>query len=367
MDIPVKFIIEVWATLCQMSPYLLFGFLCAGLLSVLISEEKVEQHLGGKGFKPVLKATLFGIPLPLCSCGVIPVFASLRKKGAGKGAATGFLMSTPQTGVDSILVTYSMLGPVFAVFRPLAAFISGLLGGMLVDYFDNESKKCNTGILPVEPESSCHHDEDSKSKAPCCCHAKEEKCCGKEEWKSGILRRIVTYGFVTLMDDIAKSLLAGILLAAAISLMVPENWFASMAIGTGLTGMLVMMLFGVPFYVCATASVPIAAVLIAKGVSPGAAFVFLMTGPATNAAAIAIVWSLMGKRSTLIYLGSLMFSAIAFGLILDNVNVLTSGALSEACHRETGVTLYEQVCAAVLSTLIVVSLAKTMFCRRTKE
>jgi uncharacterized membrane protein YraQ (UPF0718 family) len=353
MDILLKFLFEVWAVLCQMAPYLLFGFLCAGLLSVLISEEKVEKHLGGKGFMPVLKATLLGIPLPLCSCGVIPVFASLRKKGAGKGAATGFLISTPQTGIDSILVTYSMLGPVFAIFRPLAAFVSGIFGGMLVDFFDKESKKCSTGILPVSADK-----DENLEESTCCCLEKKETCCEKEDRRSGILKRIFTYGFVTLMDDIAKSLMIGIFLAAAISLVFPENWFATMAIGTGLTGMLVMMLFGIPFYVCATASVPIAAVLIAKGVSPGAAFVFLMSGPATNSAAIAIVWSLIGRRSALIYLGSLMVSALAFGLILNKINMQTSGALSEACHHETGATMYEQVSAVVLIVLLVVSLGR---------
>ena len=348
MDIPLKFLFEVWATLCQMSPYLLFGFLCAGLLSVLISEEKVEKHLGGKGFMPVLKATLFGIPLPLCSCGVLPVFASLRKKGAGKGAATSFLISTPQTGVDSILVTYSMLGPIFAIFRPLAAFVSGIFGGMLVDIFDRETKSVK---------------DETLKESTCCCHEKKEKCCEKEDMKSGIIKRIITYGFVTLMDDIAKSLLVGILLAAAISLVVPENWFASMAIGTGFTGMIVMMLFGIPLYVCATASVPIAAVLIAKGVSPGAAFVFLMTGPATNAAAIAIVWNLIGRRSALIYLGTLMVSALAFGLLLDNINVLSSGALFEACQHAPGATMYEQISAVVLLLLMSISLAKPLFVR----
>jgi len=253
--------------------------------------------------------------------------------------------------VDSILVTYSMLGPVFAIFRPLAAFVSGIIGGMLVDIFDRETK-------PVKDESL--------KESSCCCHEKEKKCCGEGHRESGILKRIFTYGFVTLMDDIAKSLLAGILIAAAISLMVPENWFASMAIGAGFTGMLLMMLFGIPLYVCATASVPIAAVLIAKGVSPGAAFVFLMTGPATNAAAIAIVWNLIGRRSALIYLGTLMVSSLVFGLLLDNINVLTSGALSEACHHAPGATLYEQISATVLLLLMVISLAKPFLARRTK-
>jgi uncharacterized membrane protein YraQ (UPF0718 family) len=361
MDMPVKFTFEVWATLCQMAPYLLFGFLCAGLLSVLISEEKVEQHLGGKGFKPVLKATLFGIPLPLCSCGVIPVFASLRKKGAGKGAATSFLISTPQTGVDSILVTYSLLGPVFAIFRPLAALVSGIIGGMLVDVFGGETKQSSTGILSVNPVKG-----ETPKESACCCHEEKEKCCAGKDGRIGILKRILAYGFVTLMDDVAKSLLAGILIAAAISLMVPENWFASMAIGTGFIGMLVMMLFGIPLYVCATSSVPIAAVLIAKGVSPGAAFVFLMTGPATNAAAIAIVWNLIGRRSALIYLGTLMVSALAFGLLLDNINVLTSGALSGPCHHEPGLTLLEHISAMILISLMAISLGKSLFARKSK-
>ena len=316
----------------------------------------MEQHLGGKGFKPVLKATLFGIPLPLCSCGVIPVFASLRKKGAGKGAATSFLISTPQTGVDSILVTYSLLGPVFAVFRPLAAFVSGIIGGMLVDVFDGESKKSSTAIPNLDIV-----EDGSPKESNCCCHEKKEKCSAMDEGKSGILKRILNYGFVTLMDDVAKSLLAGILIAAAISLVVPENWFASAAIGTGFIGMLVMMLFGIPLYVCATASVPIAAVLIAKGVSPGAAFVFLMTGPATNAAAIAIVWNLIGRRSTLIYLGTLMVSALAFGLILDSINILTSGALSEACHHEPTLTLFEHISAVILLSLMAISMVKPLF------
>jgi uncharacterized membrane protein YraQ (UPF0718 family) len=220
---------------------------------------------------------------------------------------------------------------------------------MFVGIFDSETK-------PVKDETL--------KESTCCYHAEKDKCCEKEEGRSGILKRILVYGFVTLMDDIAKSLLLGILLAAAISFMVPENWFANAAIGTGLVGMIVMMLFGIPFYVCATASVPIAAVLIAKGVSPGAAFVFLMTGPATNAAAIAIVWNLIGRRSSLIYIGTLMVSALAFGLLLDNVNVLSSGAISEACHHESGVTLFEQISAGILLALMLVSLAKQGFAKK---
>jgi len=330
-----------------MAPYLLFGFLFAGLLSVFISPETVKRHLGGRGFLQVFKASLFGVPLPLCSCGVIPVFASLRKSGAGKGAATSFLISTPQTGVDSILVTYSMLGPVLAIFRPLAALISGIVGGTLVDSFDKDEKddKCQQ----VQKESG------SRS----CCH---DKCCDEPK-KENILKRILVYGFVTLMDDIAKSLSIGIILAAAIAMMVPENWFSS-AVGTGFTGMIFMMACGIPLYVCATASVPIAAVLIAKGVSPGAAFVFLMTGPATNAAAIAIVWKMLGKRSTFLYLFSLAACAIAFGLVIDRIPYLGTDVVAAACHHDESPNLFQQISAGVLLMLISISLLKPLFKKR---
>ncbi len=338
---------EAWSTLCQMAPYLLFGFFFAGVLSVLISPETVQRHLGGRGFIQVLKASLFGVPLPLCSCGVIPVFASLRKNGAGKGAVTSFLISTPQTGIDSILVTYSMLGPVLAVFRPLAALVSGIIGGLMVDMFDKDDEA----------------GKDEKKEETCCCH---EKCCEeKAEKKGNIFVRILKYGFVTLMDDIALSLAGGIMIAAGISMIIPENWFAS-AIGTGLTGMLFMMACGIPLYVCATASVPIAAMLIAKGVGPGAAFVFLMTGPATNAAAIAIVWKTLGRKATVLYLLSLLLSAIALGFMIDHIPFLGKDIVAAACQHNENLSVLQQVSAGILLLLISVSLVKSLYRKKTE-
>jgi len=257
-------IVEFWRVLGEMSPYLLFGFLVAGVLSVVVRPETVERHLGGHGLWPIVKASAFGVPLPLCSCGVIPVAASLRKHGASRGATTSFLISTPQTGVDSIFVTLSLLGPVVAIFRPIAALVSGVIGGSVV--------------------SLSQGDDVSSSRA-------EEKCqdvCCTGDTGRGKFLRILSYGFVTLPRDIARAIIVGLALAGIISVLVPSDFFAG-ALGQGITGMLVMMAFGIPVYVCATASVPIAAALIAKGASPGAAIVFLMTGPATNAAAIATI------------------------------------------------------------------------------
>jgi len=287
----LNIVLAFWATLCEMAPYLLFGFLVAGALSVFVSPEVVERHLGGRGIWPVLKASLFGVPLPLCSCGVIPVAASLRRHGSSKGSTTAFLLSTPQTGVDSIMVTWSLLGPVFAVFRPFAAFAAGLVGGSIIEAADGG-------------------DGDEIDAEPC-----TEECCTHSEDQTR-LARALRYGFLVLPRDIGKPLLVGLLVAGAISAFVPDDFFAE-TIGTGIGAMLVMMLLGIPVYVCATASVPIAAAMIAKGVLPGAALVFLMTGPATNAAAIATLWKMLGKRTALIYLAVVAFTALGSGLLLD--------------------------------------------------
>jgi uncharacterized membrane protein YraQ (UPF0718 family) len=283
--------VKFWATMTEMSPYLLFGFLVAGLLSVFISARTVERHLGSGGFWAVLKASLFGVPLPLCSCGVIPVAMSLYKHGASRGAVISFLLSTPQTGVDSILVTYSLLGPVFAIFRPIAALVTGLFGGTLVNVFDKQQAEQNQ---------------------PC-----TDECCNNTKKENRLLKAL-RYSFLVLPADIGKAMLAGLVIAAVISATIPDDFFSTyLAAGGGILAMVVMMAIGIPMYVCATASVPIAAALIEKGLNPGAAMVFLMTGPATNAAAFTTLWSILGKKTAMLYLISVIISAFAAGFILD--------------------------------------------------
>ncbi|KPK37979.1 MAG: hypothetical protein AMJ65_13500 [Phycisphaerae bacterium SG8_4] len=288
-----KIAAEFWATVAEMSPYLLFGFFVAGLLSVLVSQSFVERHLGGRGPWPLLKASVFGVPLPLCSCGVIPVSMSLHRHGASKGATVAFLLSTPQTGVDSIFVTLSLLGPVFAVFRPLAAFATGMIGGGLVD------------ALTDRPSGENGQGETCT-----------EECC-QAEGKTTRFSRGMKYGFVTLPRDIGKAMLVGIAVAALISAFVPNNYFAD-KLGKGIFAMVVMMFLGIPVYVCATASVPVAAALIfTGGLSPGAALVFLMTGPATNAASFATIWKTLGRKTALVYIATVGVCALASGLLLD--------------------------------------------------
>jgi uncharacterized membrane protein YraQ (UPF0718 family) len=284
--------IDFWSNLAEMSPYLLFGFLVAGLLSVLISQRLVERHLGGSGIWPLFKASIFGGPLPLCSCGVIPVSMSLHKHGASRGSTISFLLSTPQTGVDSIFVTFSLLGPVFAVFRPLVALVTGIIGGSLVNLFGR----------------------DAKDQMPQQC---TDECCDAEKKNNKLLRGL-KYGFVALPRDIGKAMLVGLIIAAFISALVPDGFFAE-KLGTGIFAMVVMMFLGIPVYVCATASVPVAAALILKGLTPGAAIVFLMTGPATNAASIVTIWKTLGLRTAIIYLLTVAGCALLSGILLDSL------------------------------------------------
>jgi len=301
-DFVKSIIVDFWGTAAEMSPYLLFGFLMAGILSVLISQQLVERHLGGKGIWPVLKASIFGVPLPLCSCGVIPVSMSLHKHGAGKGSTIAFLLSTPQTGVDSIFVTLSLLGPVFAVFRPIMAFVTGIIGGILVDIF-------SPGPEDGQP-------------APKKC---TDECCGgagnNRKIARGLIRHTsggLKYGFVTLPQDIGRAMLVGLIIAAFISALVPDDYFAE-KLGTGIFAMVVMMFLGIPVYVCATASVPVAAALILKGLTPGAALVFLMTGPATNAASFVTIWKILGRATAITYLATIAGCAILGGILLDYI------------------------------------------------
>jgi uncharacterized membrane protein YraQ (UPF0718 family) len=324
--------VDFWATIAEMSPYLLFGFFVAGVLSILISQRVVERHLGGHGMLPLLKATVFGIPLPLCSCGVIPVSMSLHQHGASKGATVSFLLSTPQTGVDSIFVTYSLLGPVFAVFRPLAALVTGLLGGGLVDIF-------------VQREA------EPSAPAPCA-----DECCSRQGVKSRLLTGM-KYAFVTLPRDIGKAMLVGLALAAVIAVIVPDGFFAE-KLGTGMGAMLLMMVLGIPLYVCATASVPVAAALILKGLTPGAALVFLMTGPATNAAGLATIWRTLGRRTALLYLLAVAGSALGAGMLLDFLALNIDIPIISAHHHEVLPPLIKHAAAVVLLALLAYGIAK---------
>ncbi len=305
----LAFLGECWSLLCQMSPALLGGFLAAGVISAFISPEFIRTHLGGGGLASVAKSALLGVPMPLCSCGVLPVAASLKKSGASTGAVVAFLISVPQTGADNILVVWSLLGGVFAIYSPIAAFLSGLFGGVVCEHFIRNDTARSEGQPPRQS----------------CCD--EANAARTERSVSAIL----TYSFVTLVDDIAGALIAGIAVAAGISMLVPNGWLA-LHVGPGVGSMLLLMLVGIPLYVCSSGSVPIAAAFMAKGASPGAALVFLMTGPTSNATGIAAISKMLGFRCAVIYVGSIVVFAFMSGFALNGIYALLPSSQTAGGH-----------------------------------
>ena len=300
------FVQEIWGLCMEMAPYLLLGMFVSGVISVFINSDLIYRHIGSKDLISILKSTLFGIPLPLCSCGVIPVAATLRESGASKGSTVSFLVSTPQTGVDSIFLTYGMLGPVFALFRPLAALVSGVFSGMVINNFDEDE----------------HH------------HLPDEDLVKKKREPLG--KRIISgleYGFISLPSDIVVPLFQGLLVAAVISIFIPPDLIANRFASNPYVQFFAMLAISIPLYVCATASIPIAVALMAKGVSPGAAFVFLMAGPATNASSIAVIKNILGKRTLYYYLSLIAFTAIVFGVILDSFLTMAPPTMPSVLHH----------------------------------
>jgi uncharacterized membrane protein YraQ (UPF0718 family) len=330
----LRFVVESWSVVEEMAPYLLLGFLMAGVLSVIVSQEFVERHLGRRGLWQVIKAALLGVPLPLCSCGVIPVAVSLHRHGAGKGATLSFLASTPQTGLDSIMVTHALLGPVFVVFRIVTAFVSGIAAGVVVELRGGRAD----GADGATPAPRC-----------ACCHGPQPH---------GRVRRALAYGFLTLPREIGRAMLLGILISGLLSAVVPENFFAD-RLGTGLGAMLLLMLAGIPMYVCSAGSVPIALALIRMGISPGAALVFLVTGPATNAATIATVWKVLGRWSAGVYLATIAVSALAAGLVMDAL--VTPTAVQAAAHVHAG---HATPAKSIMAVILLVMLAPSLIPRR---
>lgn len=301
----ITFLTDFVKILSEMSPYLLLGFFFAGLLYAFIPQRKIEAYFNGKPFRSSLLASFFGIPLPLCSCGVIPTGTAFYKNGASKGGTVSFLISTPQTGVDSILATFSLMGLAFAVIRPLAALLTGITGGLITSV-----------ITENEPTASIEQEQSKESQS---FYQK--------------LRDVFRYGFVEFIQDISKWLVVGLVLAAIISALIPNDFFELLNMPP-IFQMLLILAVSVPLYICATGSIPLAAILILKGISPGAAFVLLMAGPATNAATITMIAKVLGRKSLFSYLGSIIAGAIGFGLMIDYV--LPSHWFTEIAHQHLG-------------------------------
>lgn len=324
------FIYSLLEILNAMSPYILLGFFVAGLLHAFVPAATMSRHLSGKGLKPVLKAALFGVPLPLCSCGVLPAAVSLRRQGASKGATTSFLIATPQTGVDSIAATYSLLGLPFAIIRPVAALVGAVAGGWAVDRLDPEAPGAVTAAPAPQPHGPGF---------------------------LGKLVEAVRYGFLDMVASVGKWLVVGLIVAALITVFVPEELFVGLS-RYPILAMLAVVVVAIPMYICATGSIPVAMSLMMKGLSPGIAFVMLMAGPAANFASLMVLGKTQGRRATIIYVASVVVTAIAFGLLIDLLlpaEWFAIGHGGAGAHAHGGISVFQLICSAVLVVLLIVA------------
>lgn len=318
----------------EMSPYILLGFLIAGIMHAFIPQRTFTRHLSGRGLSSVVKAAAIGIPLPLCSCGVLPTAIGMRRSGASKAASTSFLIATPQTGVDSIAATWSLLGPAFAVVRPVAALVTSLFGGLAVGKAEEN---------PTEEHVHCVAEEQTERRSF------GRKCIDA-----------LRYGYLDLVGSIGGWLVFGLIVAAVITVYVPSDFFSILG-DWPLFSMIAVLIIAIPMYVCATGSIPIALSLMMKGLSPGTALVLLMAGPAANFASFALISREMGRKTAIIYLSAIIAGAMAFGLAIDyllpsgwfDVNALHA----HACHQ-AHLNMFSTICSAILVALLIVALIR---------
>lgn len=328
---------EIWALANEMSPYLLLGFLIAGVMHVFVPGSVYSRYLSGDSFRSVVYAAMFGVPLPLCSCGVIPTAMSLRKEGASQGATVSFLIATPQTGVDSIIATYSLLGLPFALVRPVAAFVTAMFGGQLVNAFGKKDGRAYGAVKAADSDSYAGMSLGAKVAAA------------------------LRYAFVDMMQDIGKWLVVGLVVAGLITVFVPDDFFCAVS-DMPVVCMLIVLAIAIPMYVCATGSIPIAVALMLKGLTPGAALVFLMAGPAASAASILVINKVLGRRTMILYLASIVLGAMAFGLGIDYLLprewFAPAMAVTKSCCMGEHVSVFKVLCTVLLACLLLNALVQ---------
>jgi len=359
-----------------MAPYILFGLIFAGFLHELVPDSIVKNHLGKDSVWSVINATLFGIPLPVCSCGVIPLATSIKKSGASNGSTLSFLISTPITGVDSILATYGMFGWAFTVYRVITSMIISIIAGILANFYGEEDEELAQGSKPAfsmaKPSGIAANNmnfsaiqtpkEESLDDGSCCSSSSSSSSVVTEK-KSFIRlsKDALTYAFGTLLSDIASPLLVGLLLGALITVAIPNN-LSEILLEYSWLSYIIVIAIAVPMYVCATASLPIAAGLMLAGVAPGAAFVFLSAGPATNTVTIGVVKKMLGTRTLYIYLGTIIIGSVLFGFGLD---YMFSGVdVKELIHLHEEASLLVILSSIVLWAFVLYYMFKPYFAKK---
>lgn len=359
----------LWQLSVAMAPYILFGLVFAGILHEIVPDSIVTKHLGKESVTSVVKSTVFGIPLPVCSCGVIPLATSIKKSGASKGATLSFLISTPITGVDSIMATYGIFGWIFTLYRVITSMIIATVAGILTNIFDKEEmteEVKKPAFSAVSPQSATSFSMQAPSTQESCGTGTGSCCSSAQKSNTFSFTAAMKYAFITLLGDIAKPLFWGLILGALITVAIPENLSEVLKTYTWLS-YLIVILIAVPMYVCATASLPIAAGLMLSGVSAGAAFVFLCAGPATNTVTIGVVKKMLGTRSLFIYLGSIIIGSIFFGLGLDYLFDISNIAPESLIHLHEETGLISALSAVILWGFVFWFIIKPYITEKTKR
>lgn len=360
-----EFFSNLFLLLDAMSIYIMVGLLIAGVLKQLIPEDFISKNLGKDSTGSVIKATLFGIPLPVCSCSVIPIAQGLKKEGASKGAVQSFLISTPITGVDSILATFSFFGLLFTLFRIISSVIIAICVGLI----QNIAEKKEKVVKPQFFTTSVQKKEESCCSSSCGCDSEheekeEESCCGascgcSSEHKKGFsLKAVFKYAYVTLFEDMVKSLSIGLILGALFTTFVPKE-YSSILFENEILTYFVILIVAIPLYTCATASLPLAAAFMLQGMSAGAAFIFLTAGPATSAVTMSVIYKMLGKQSLIIYVSTIALLSLVFGFMFDSLfGTLEVLNIKQA---EEGTNILNRVSSILMLLLIGYYLIKPLF------
>lgn len=354
MEYLQNFFTNFFLLIDAMSIYIMVGLLFAGVLKQLIPDDFISKNLGKDSTGSVIKATIFGIPLPVCSCSVIPIAQGLKKEGASKGAVQSFLISTPITGVDSILATFSFFGLIFTIFRIISSVIIAICVGLLQNFFENKEEqkpavKPLFSATPIQKE-----EEESCCSSSCGCHG--------ETKKSFSIKAVFQYAYVTLFEDMVKALAVGLVLGALFTTFVPKE-YSSLLFNNIILTYFVILIVAIPLYTCATASLPIAAAFMIQGMSGGAAFIFLTAGPATSAVTMSVIYKMLGKQSLIIYVSTIAILSLIFGFLFDtffeNLEILN---IKDGMEETS---LINRISSILMLALIAYYLVKPFFKKKT--
>lgn len=326
----MNFLLTLWEYIAFSAPYLLLGLFVSGLLKAFLSVELIKNKLGKKNLKTVCLASAVGVPMPLCSCSVIPAAVTLKKSGASNGATSAFLISTPESGVDSISITYSMMDLPMAIIRPLVAFVSAAFAGIMQNLFND--------FEPVLEEE-----------APKSCCSKKKKAASQNAPLGERFLAGLKYAFTDLIADISFWLFIGLVAGAMINFFLPADFFMGFS---GWTGRFVILGIGLPLYICASSSTPIAASMVLKGMSPGSALIFLLVGPATNFSNIAVLQNYLGKRGVIINMVAISFVALLASYLTDLYYADQILNWKISTHHHHGISWWENLCGVTLSLLM---------------